>query len=695
MPQALGALIISAINAVVDIGITAATSVTVAGAQITAAEIIGTVAFQGLAIGAGALLAPGAPTPQSQKVNVKSPVQPRRRGYGTAKIGGTLAFIRRESVTTGGGILYVVVMLHQGKIDSIVDYYIYDQLIRIDQAGTRPGPAGQVIYPGVWLDNNRVQMDTLLGDAVQTSDVRLQTAFPNAWTSEHRLNGIAYLVCKAEGVALNSFSAVYKAGIPNLTCVARLSLVWDPRDNTQSADDQTTWKWSDNAALVIMDYVWNPDGMRLPFSMIESEIDDWKAKANCCDELVPLLNGGTEKRYRLSGVYDLSEPPKSVLPRMLVPIDGRLRLTPTGGIVLDIGEFCDPPVTIADEDILEFDLRHGAPKTQLKNEIRATYTAPGFFYEQQEADPWVNLASIDVDGLLSTTLNLDWCPSQSQARRIMKVNAFRLNPDWQGTVKTNARGALLLGLRYVTLQISVLGINTTFYIQKSNIDLLNGVCTFDVVSFPSDAYDFDPLAFDDNGNSEEGISPEANTPGDQGFMVPKNSTQIVIAADGAGGGGVGSASVSGGGTGGGGGARVLRTVAVSPADWGKVILYHVGNRGMGEDVDFSGSLATDGEDSTVNGTLAAGVISMRAGGGKRGTTSPGNGGVATGGDGTILSAGGDRNRVVATHTINGGNGHGSTGGGSGALAPNDQYPGGGGSKGFDGQNGSVWFDVTF
>jgi hypothetical protein len=92
-----------------------------------------------------------------------------------------------------------------------------------------------------------------------------------------------------------------------------------------------------------MDYLWHSDGMRLPRSMIELGIERWKAVANCCDELVPLLNGNYEKRYRLSGVYDFSEPPKNVLARMLLPIDGRLHLRADGAIILDIGEFCDPP----------------------------------------------------------------------------------------------------------------------------------------------------------------------------------------------------------------------------------------------------------------------------------------------------------------------------------------------------------------
>ena len=90
MPQAIGAALIAAVNAVVDTGVTASTTFAAAGVTFNVAEVVGTVALQALSIGAGVLLAPGAPNPQSQKVNVKAPVQPRRRGYGATKIGGTV-----------------------------------------------------------------------------------------------------------------------------------------------------------------------------------------------------------------------------------------------------------------------------------------------------------------------------------------------------------------------------------------------------------------------------------------------------------------------------------------------------------------------------------------------------------------------------------------------------------------------------
>lgn len=884
MPQAIGAAIIAAGQWVSG---TYAATVAAEGAGaltfadttilgVNTATFIGTVAINAVAFSAQLAMASQV-TPQSQKVNVRNPVQARRSGYGIVKVGGSVFFLRRSTIT-GDGILHLGVALLSREIDGVIDRYLYDQITRVNDVGNAPvgftgatgacfpalaeidkpeavrviitiqdvnyavsapvvtasynvGPTaytleaisvgvsggsivsivfpytvdgekpiasgvtfavtntgggsgasftavangsgtwdggfspngvtinsggsaypdtvggygayfrprpngagnwdggcspkniavdafgtgynpsstvvkahyplgaaqitlsaisstigssgssaassanGQVIYPGVWLDNNRVTILTYLGEALQDADPLLMAAFPGAWTENHRLNGIAYSSLKLNGVALNDFAAVYKAGIPSYTAVIRAAKVWDPRISGCIADDSSTWVWTDNAALVIMDYLWHPDGMRLPRALIELAIDRWIAVADCSDELVPLLNGGTEKRYRLAGTYEFTEQPKNVLARMLLAIDGRLKLRADGAIVLDIGEFCDPVVTITDADIISYDMRRGPSKIDLKNEIRATYTAPGLIYEQQEADPWRNEASILVDGLQSVSMNLDWSPSHSQTRRRMKVEAIRQNPTWQGTVVTNAKGAELLGLRYGTFQITDLLIDEPFYLQKSSIDLLNGVCTFEISSFPANAYAFDPT-------TEEGISPENNSPGDHGVVVPDGTTQVVITVDGAGGGGYEDD--------GGGGSRAIKTIGIDPADWGTVILYHVGRAGKGDATygvppywtmgQTSSTVNEDGEGSTVTGTLVAGAINIVAGGGHKGTTSPGAGGIATGGDVNIPG---------------GFDGVGMASGGAPNIDAPDGFPGGGGWRLTDGANGSVTFQWSY
>lgn len=524
---------------------------------------------------------------------------------------------------------------------------------------------GNVIYPAIWYDNGRVTISEHLGLASQTADPLLASGFPGTWTAQHRLDGVAYVALRLLGVALEDFAKVYKFGIPTYWATIRAAKLWDPRVSGQDPDDPTTWAWSDNAALVIMDYLWHPDGMRLPRAMIETALADWIIVANYCDDQVPLLNCLTEPRYRLWGGYDFDEEPKSVLGRMLACIDGRVRLREDGAIVLDVGQFDCPTSceTFASADIIRVEgFRRGASKDELRNEIRAKYLSPGHNFQEQEADPLRNDTSVLVDGLQSATIDLTYCPSHRQARQMMKVASYRLNPVWQGTIVTNAKGLRLLGERYARFQIAALGIDEVFFIKRADIDLLVGRCTFQVISFPAEAYCWTTC--------EEGVSPEHERPGDHGICVPVGACAVTIRAIGGGGGGSE-------GNGGGGGAYVELTIAIDPADWGKVILFHVGASGIAQILDVL-NLATDGGASTVTGTLVAGPIAISAGGGEKGNIG-GAGGIATGG--AVNTNGFDR--------------AGGNGGVSGAGAIENENPGGGGHEQVDGGIGSVTFEWDF
>lgn len=599
------------------------------------------------------------PEPDPQQIAIRDTVAPRYRGYGRFKLESVLDELKVEN-PTGDGILHVASMLHTGEIDAIEELKFNDQITRFD-----PG-TGLVTYPGVWNDSSRVAVHVHLGTDDQTADSFLTTAFPGRWTAEHRLRGIAYVAAKFNGVPLEDFSTVYQAGEPKCSAIGRLSKVFDPRDVAQDIDDPTTWTWTTNAALIIMDYLWHRDGMRLPRSMILAAVADWIAAADICDEEVELIGGGTEPRYQLCGTYALPasiEPRKDTLRAMEACIDGFVYFKADASISIQVGAFVEPTddETFGPADILEYrGLRRGPPKTELRNDVRAIYTSPGHKFLPQEADPWRAPGSIDLDGEQTTTLQMRWSPSHSQTRRMMKVASYRLNPEWQGQIVTNARGRKLRNKRYARFIIPELGIDLTFYINTAEIDLLSGACTFDVVAFPSEAFDWDP--------TEEGESPEFDSPGNWGRVVPAGVTSLAITADSAGGGGTAA-------DGGDGGARSVKTIAIDPADVGQVILFTVARRGQGDPLSTD---ATDGGDTTVTGTLTAGAINILCTGGNCNNS----------GDGPGIATGGDTN-------TNGSSSAGGDGGQAGSGASENEFPGGGGHEGDDAANGSVTFDWTY
>lgn len=634
---------------------------------ITVGEIVGTVALTGLSLA----LTPTAPTPSGTKVSLRNPIGARTMSYGRVRVSGELAELKVSYILQedGDGVLFNATMFQTGEIDAYEKFYVHDQEVRIDSLG-------RATYPGVFNDGFRVHLYTHDGDASQTVDSNLSAAFPARWTTKHRLDGIAYIVGRFNGVPLEDFSTVYSFGVPTVSATFRARKVWDPRDSTQSRANPATWTWTTNAALIILDYILHDDGMRMPYSLIEPALEEWEEAADYCDEDVTLIGGDTEPRYQLSGSFAFTDPRKDVLKRMLSPIDGRLRLREDFAIVLEVGRFETPTdaETFGLSDIIVISLKRGATKPELKNEIRFTYTSPGHNFQPQEGDAWRDEDSIELDGLESAVLDLAWCPSHRQGRLRARVEAARMNPEWSGQVVLGPRGFNLRGKRYIHLTIPFLNIDTTFYLtEPAKIDVQSGAVTCQVVSFASSSYEL--------SLAEQGVSPENETPGTWGVPVPEGTTSVTITADGGGGGGSGERAHESGGDGGGGGARCIKTIAIDPTDWGKIITFTVGAGGIGDAQSLHTD--TDGGDSTVTGTLVAGAINMFAGGGQAGSNGHA-GGTATGGDTNTPGSGAD-------------GGDGGTAG-SGAVDQGWQKgetPGAGGHEGCDGGDGRVTFDWVY
>lgn len=270
---------------------------------------------------------------------------------------------------------------------------------------------------------------------------------------------------------------------------------------TQSRTDKSTWTWSMNAALIILDYLWHSDGGRIPYVLLEPAIDDWKAQADICDEAVDLAAGGSVPRYQLAGGYYFDAAPRDVLPQMLDPIFGKLKQRADGALILRVGQAETPGVTIADEDILSFQMQRGLDVTDMRNEIRATYTSPDDDYQTQDTDPWDDQDSIDTQGLQSAALDLGWSPNVSQTRRRQKIEAYRLNPPWNGTITTNMRGLRALDETVLTVQIAELSVDETFEKTSFKADIGTGTCVIGIRSLSAAAFDWDAATEEGSGSS--------------------------------------------------------------------------------------------------------------------------------------------------------------------------------------------------
>lgn len=481
---------------------------TLAGATMFANVVLGA-GLLALGIGANALSRPPQiKTAQAQAV-INQSTGPRLRGYGRVLLGGTRAFFDSKS-----GDLYQVIMLHHGEVDAIEAIRIGDITATLNEDGDVTNPE---FSSGLVTRNVRIRQH--LGSPGQTADSMMTGAWSGVWTSAHRLRGIANLAVRFKSPNQNDFQKIFpESHNTPVRALSRLSRVYDPRQSGQSPTNEATWAWRDTAALAIRDYLTHQDGMRL--DPVE-DVDDASiaAFANVCDSAVGLKAGGTEKRYRLWGIYTLTDEPQAVLRRMLNTCDGEFYLTPEGKVGIRGGVWEAPTVTIGAEHILSHSFEQGNNRFAAFNELKVMYTSPEHDYQPQEATAWVDLADQAERGEMASEFDGDFIPSPSQARRCSKIFMHKANPRWKGRVVTDAYGLMAMGERMVRLVIPELEIDDAFLVGRIQFSPDLSSVEIEVSSISQAAYDWDP-------STEEGENPPPaqDTSPDLTFPVPENLT---------------------------------------------------------------------------------------------------------------------------------------------------------------------------
>lgn len=473
------------------------------GLSLSAAMAIGgavtNIAIGAALLGAQALIGaafsskPTTSTPQAQAILNQS-TGSRIRGYGRAKLGGIRAFWDSEHA-----LLHQIVMAHHGQVDAFEQFYVGDIAVTLDGQGyVLNGP----LYPYVRI----LAKD---GAADQTAQQAMTEAWSGIWTPEHRLRGIANWYVRFTSPPAEDFQTVFPDGYNTpVQCVCRLSKVWDPRTNTTA--------WSDNAALCILDYLTHPDGYNR--SLDDIDVPSFSAFANVCDQPIVRTAGGTEPRYRLWGIYALTDEPQEVLNKMRSACDAELYQTAEGKIAIRGGAWQAPTVTIRDSDILAHSMEQGHNRFAAFNELKIIYTSPEHDYQAMEATPWENLADQAERGVLSSSLTLDMVPSPTQARRLAKIHIAKANPEWKGTIVANLTALDALGERTVRLVLPELNIDDAFFVAGYSIRPDLTAVELSVLSISEASYTWTI--------AEEGQSPPIpeDTRPELTFPIPENLT---------------------------------------------------------------------------------------------------------------------------------------------------------------------------
>lgn len=478
----------------------------------TAATIATAALTMGLSYGLSQLARPKGPKPTDGQIITRQSIASRKRHYGQVMVGGTLAYHN----SSGGTLGYIVTAGH-GQIDSWIEHRINNEVVTIGGGGV----VSTAKFEGA------LRIITREGDPDQTAIGEMSAIF-GEWTADHRMRGCSAAAIIAAPVKQKKFAAVYDNREPEWLGALKGSRVYDPRlDSTRAGgsgphrtDDPDTWTYSDNAALVIADYMAHPDGFGRGMAGINW--DNIAAEADLADDELTTVDSRTIRRWRLWGSYSLDDQERrDVLAGMMAACDASCRDDADGLFCLSLGRWTAPTVTITDDHIIAMDCTRGRAGPDEASAMRAVFTDPNADYAEQEAAPYPNPDALDSR---VARLPLYWCPDHNQGVRVAKRVWLEGQNRWQLSIVTNLYGLNALGERIITVASDAMQINAPFMVKGLTfLPTVNRV-ELTLQEVAESDWDFDAL-------TEEGEPPivENATPALAAIPAPENVTLSAVA----------------------------------------------------------------------------------------------------------------------------------------------------------------------
>lgn len=481
---------------------------------------------------------------RAKSVTVKSGIEYRTLVYGQAAVSGPVVY--HNTSGTNREYLWTAVALADGPIEDVVEFWMDGDVIpkadiswAAGSSGADGAGTGNVSTTAFIGDNSAAaaQIYYTLGHPDQVAMSKMTSEFSD-WTTNHRLRGISYAVFRL--LYNEDTEKVWERGAPrNYKAVIKGRKVYDPRkDSTVIIDpttspvtygsgsqrytDSSTWKWSDNPALCVADYLFN--FMDVP----AATAIDWPsfaAAADDCDVLVAVPPAAspenTEKRFTCNGVISLGTSHKDNLDNLISSCDGKLSYA--GGVwKLRASVWEASSVSFDESDLAgDVEVRGSAPKSERMNTVRGVFVNPDRDYEPDEFPHVTNSTYLTRDNnvVIEYDLELPMTNSATMAQRI----AFRLieqgNNQIVARIKTNARGMKCTVGDVVSLTVSKLSwTSKTFRVieWQRNVD---GTVDLSLREDASASYD-DPLVAEyTEGNSGDVTVPTDVVPPPTSFSA--------------------------------------------------------------------------------------------------------------------------------------------------------------------------------
>jgi hypothetical protein len=401
-----------------------------------------------MAVGALGYLAATAATSMALNALIPKPkLQGVNRGYQTNARGSALDHqIIYGRVKTGGAIIYNeatgvnnkdlhrIIAYAGHEVTSFDEIYVNDEVVTLDGTGNVISPAK---YDGL------IRIKEHLGSPSQTADTDLVAESDGLWTTQHTLNGIAYLY-----IRLSFSSDAFPNGVPEITATIKGKKIYDPRDGTTA--------WSDNPALCIRDYITSGYGLGEDAAQLDDTLVS--AAANVCDETD--TEAGTT-RYTCNGAFLTSATPYDMLNDLLTSMGGMLWYA-QGKWRMKPAYWTEPVLSLTNDDLrsgLSVSTRHS--RRDNFNIVKGTFRGEESNWQVTDYPEVKNTDFITADGGQESTADIDlpFTDNSIEARRTARI-ALERNRQ-QLTVQAS------FGLRALAVQV---GDNITLTVPRMGWD---------------------------------------------------------------------------------------------------------------------------------------------------------------------------------------------------------------------------------
>ncbi|MDX0275758.1 hypothetical protein GOC21_17710 [Sinorhizobium meliloti] len=382
----------------------------------------------GLAYGAGVLQGlfvdkPSVPKPEDGAFNLKQSVPSVAIVLGRRKKGSDYAALEEKS-----GTAHHLLIAAGHRIQGYVKHYLHDEEVTLDAEGG-------VLTPGHFNTdgNNFVHIRTRLGLDDETAYANLVTAFPGIFTNDHRGDGLASVLVSCETVNAEDYMDVYPNQMPQHSSVIDGALVFDPRNPAHDPEDDSTWGFAQNIALLRAHHLTNPWGGKL--NLADLYLPEWSHAAEICDESVTNRDGETEPRYH-GGIWFRANNDQVQVGRLL---DQAAELVvyerPDGLIGVHAGEFTEPDIRLTENDIHRLTYKANQSEAATVLAVRGRFVDPESRYNTVDSAIWGD-PYVGEDTERTRTLDNQVIERHNHVQRLQKITMTRANAPRVSIVAT-------------------------------------------------------------------------------------------------------------------------------------------------------------------------------------------------------------------------------------------------------------------